>query len=299
MIALVAGATRGAGRGIAVALGEAGATVYCTGRSTREQRSEYDRPETIEETAELVTEAGGQGIAVAVDHLGAGARSPRWWRGSTPSRGASTCSSTTSGAARTCSSSDSPIWEHDLDNGLRMLRLALDTHLITSHHALPLLLRSPGGLRRRGHRRHRRVPRHPLPRVGLLRPLQERRDPDGLGAGEGARPARRHRGRAHAGLAALGDDARALRRARGQLARRGRADPALLHLRDAALRRPRRRGARERPGRRALERRSRSRAGQLAQVYGFTDLDGTRPDAWRYIMEHRDAGLAPDDTGYR
>ena len=73
MIALVAGATRGAGRGIAVALGEAGATVYCTGRSTRERRSEYDRPETIEETAELVTEAGGQGIAVAVDHLETGA----------------------------------------------------------------------------------------------------------------------------------------------------------------------------------------------------------------------------------
>ena len=68
-VALVAGATRGAGRGTAVALGEAGATVYCTGRSTRERRSEYDRPETIEETAELVTEAGGTGIAVAVDHL--------------------------------------------------------------------------------------------------------------------------------------------------------------------------------------------------------------------------------------
>src|SRR3954462_10453373 len=68
-VALVAGATRGAGRGTAVALGEAGATVYCTGRSTRGQRSEYDRPETIDETAELVTAAGGTGIAVAVDHL--------------------------------------------------------------------------------------------------------------------------------------------------------------------------------------------------------------------------------------
>src|ERR687894_1434973 len=68
-VALVAGATRGAGRGIAVALGEAGATVYCSGRSTRERRSEIDRPETIEDTAELVTEAGGEGIAVAVDHL--------------------------------------------------------------------------------------------------------------------------------------------------------------------------------------------------------------------------------------
>src|SRR6476619_309810 len=68
-VALVAGATRGAGRGIAVGLGEAGATVYVTGRSTRGRRSEVDRPETIEETAELVTAAGGEGIAVPVDHL--------------------------------------------------------------------------------------------------------------------------------------------------------------------------------------------------------------------------------------
>src|SRR5919201_2578006 len=71
-VTLVTGATRGAGRGTAVALGEAGATVYCTGRSTRERRSEYDRPETIEETADLVSAAGGFGIAVAVDHLEAG-----------------------------------------------------------------------------------------------------------------------------------------------------------------------------------------------------------------------------------
>ena len=68
-IAVVAGATRGAGRGIAVELGAAGATVYVTGRTTRAQRSEYNRPETIEETAELVTQAGGHGIAVQVDHL--------------------------------------------------------------------------------------------------------------------------------------------------------------------------------------------------------------------------------------
>jgi NAD(P)-dependent dehydrogenase (short-subunit alcohol dehydrogenase family) len=68
-VALVAGATRGAGRGTAVALGEAGATVYCIGRSTRKRRSEYDRPETIEETAALVDAAGGKGIAIPVDHL--------------------------------------------------------------------------------------------------------------------------------------------------------------------------------------------------------------------------------------
>src|SRR5499433_4515668 len=70
-IAVVAGATRGAGRGIAAALGEAGATVICTGRSSRSRvlQSDYNRPETIEETAELVTSLGGNGIPVAVDHL--------------------------------------------------------------------------------------------------------------------------------------------------------------------------------------------------------------------------------------
>src|SRR5688572_33263151 len=68
-VALVAGGTRGAGRGIAVQLGAAGATVYVTGRSTTSQRSEMNRPETIEETAALVDEAGGRGIAVRVDHL--------------------------------------------------------------------------------------------------------------------------------------------------------------------------------------------------------------------------------------
>jgi NAD(P)-dependent dehydrogenase (short-subunit alcohol dehydrogenase family) len=71
-VAVVAGATRGAGRGIAAALGEAGATVVCTGRSTRSRRSEYDRAETIEETAELVGHLGGTGIAVAADHLDPG-----------------------------------------------------------------------------------------------------------------------------------------------------------------------------------------------------------------------------------
>src|SRR5688500_13019594 len=68
-VALVAGATRGAGRGIAVQLGAAGATVYVTGRTTRSQRSEMNRPETIEDTAALVDDAGGRGIAVQVDHL--------------------------------------------------------------------------------------------------------------------------------------------------------------------------------------------------------------------------------------
>jgi NAD(P)-dependent dehydrogenase (short-subunit alcohol dehydrogenase family) len=150
-VAVVAGATRGAGRGIAVALGEAGATVLCTGRtsSTRPIRSDYNRAETIEETAELVTRFGGTGIAVAVDHLDSAqvknlAEQIRndhghidvlvndIWGGEVLKGGPSEW--------------NTPIWEHDLENGLRILRLAIDTHLITSHHLLPLLVDRPGGL---------------------------------------------------------------------------------------------------------------------------------------------------------
>ena len=101
-VALVAGATRGAGRGIAVELGAAGATVYVTGRTTRDRQSEYDRPETIEETAELVTAAGGNGIAVPTDHL-VSAEVRALVERIRPSRAASTSSSTTSGAVRSCS----------------------------------------------------------------------------------------------------------------------------------------------------------------------------------------------------
>ncbi len=151
LVAVVAGATRGAGRGIAAALGEAGATVICTGRtsSVRRLKSDYDRSETIEETARLVTKLGGNGIAIPIDHLvPADVRAlaqrvkdefgiidllvndiwgaevlkggpPQW---------------------------NTPVWELDLEKGLRILRLAIDTHLITSKYLLPLLISQPGGL---------------------------------------------------------------------------------------------------------------------------------------------------------
>src|SRR5688500_4436956 len=144
-VALVAGATRGAGRGTAVALGEAGATVYCTGRSTRERRSEYDRPETIEETADLVTAAGGTGIAVAVDHLEPPAVEALVRRIDSDHRRLDVLVNDVWGGELLFEWSK-PVWEHDLANGLRILRLAIDTHMITSHFALPLLIRRPGGL---------------------------------------------------------------------------------------------------------------------------------------------------------
>lgn len=150
-VAVVAGATRGAGRGIATALGEAGATVICSGRSSRTGalKSDYDRPETVEETAELVTRLGGKGIPVVVDHL-----DPEQVRrladqllkdhghidvlvndiwGAEKLKGGP-------------SEWNTPIWNLDIQKGLRILRLAIDTHLITSHHLLPLLINRPGGL---------------------------------------------------------------------------------------------------------------------------------------------------------
>src|ERR671911_927343 len=144
-VALVAGATRGAGRGTAVALGEAGAIVYCTGRTTRDRRSEDDRPETIEETAELVTDAGGVGIAVPVDHLDARQVQALVGR-SDAEQGRLYVLVNDVWGGELLFEWNAPVWKHDLQNGLRLLRLAIDTHLITSHYALPLLIREPGGL---------------------------------------------------------------------------------------------------------------------------------------------------------
>jgi NAD(P)-dependent dehydrogenase (short-subunit alcohol dehydrogenase family) len=144
-VALVAGATRGAGRGVAVELGAAGATVYATGRSTRERRSEYDRPETIEDTADLVTAAGGRGVAVPTDHLESDAVAGLVARiGREHGRLDVLVNDIWGGELLV--EWDVPVWEHDLANGLRTLRLAIDTHLVTAHHALRLLARRPGGL---------------------------------------------------------------------------------------------------------------------------------------------------------
>ena len=151
-VAVVAGATRGAGRGIATALGEAGATVICTGRSTRSRgssRSDYDRNETIDETAEMVTALGGTGIAIETDHLElnqVSALADRIHR----DHGHIDVLVNDIWGAEVLKGGPSewgkPIWEHDIDVGLRILRLAIDTHLITSHRLLPLLVDRPGGL---------------------------------------------------------------------------------------------------------------------------------------------------------
>jgi NAD(P)-dependent dehydrogenase (short-subunit alcohol dehydrogenase family) len=144
-VALVTGGTRGAGRAIAVELGAAGATVYVTGRSTRQSRSPVNRPETIEDTAELVTKAGGHGIAVRCDHMDPSdvdalvAQIEREQDGRLD-----VLVDDTWGGDQWIEWK--PIWEHDLDNGLRAVRNGLETHLITLNKVLPLLVRRGSGL---------------------------------------------------------------------------------------------------------------------------------------------------------
>lgn len=296
-VALVAGATRGAGRGIAAALGEAGATVVCTGRTTRTgaTRSDYGRPETIEETSELIDSLGGTGVPVPCDHTdpdqvaaladrvrtehghldvlvndiwgGEGLHGPDNW--------------------------DTPIWDLDLADGLRMLRLGLETHLITSHHLLPLLLDRPdGGLvvevsdgtADYNATRYRISVFYDLVKVGVNR----------LAFSQG------HELAPHNGTAVAitpgwmrsemmlevyrttEDDWRSAAAPPGFAVSEspryvGRAVAALAADRD----------------RRRWNRRSVSSA-DLARDYGFTDTDGSRPDVWRYELDG-----ATDPADYR
>ena len=297
-VALVTGASRGAGRGTAVALGEAGATVYCTGRTTREHRSEYDRPETIEETAALVDAAGGRGIAVAVDHL-----DPEQVRALVEridaEQGRLDVLVNDIWGGENLAEWNTPIWEHDLDGGLRMLRLAIDTHLITSHFALRLLIRRAGGLlvemtdgtAEYNATTYRLSTFYDLAKASVLR----------LAFAQGHE------------LAEHGCTAVAL--TPGWL----RSEMMLEHYgvteetwREGTAGSPHFREISESPrfvGRAVaalaadpdVHRRNGGSysSGGLAREYGFTDVDGSRPDCWRYIVEVQDAGLPPDATGYR
>jgi NAD(P)-dependent dehydrogenase (short-subunit alcohol dehydrogenase family) len=296
-VALVAGATRGAGRGIAVELGAAGATVYCTGRTTRAQRSEYDRPETIEETAEAVTAAGGRGFPVRVDHLD-------------PEQVQALVARIDAGHGRLdvlvndiwggehLIEWNVPVWQHSLDKGLRMLRLGVETHLITSHFALPLLIRQPGGLvvemtdgtaeynqanyrlsvfydlvktsvQRMAWALGRELATHGSTAVALTPGwLRSEMMLGHYGVSEenwrDATAAEPH--------FVISESPRYVGRAVAALA----SDPDHGRWNGRSL-----------------------SSGELAQVYGFRDLDGSRPDCWRYMREVMDAGKPADATGYR
>jgi len=296
-VALVAGATRGAGRGIAVELGAAGAIVYVTGRTTRQQQSEYARSETIEETAELVTAAGGRGIAVQVDHLiSADVRTLVDRIRAEQGRLDILVNDVWGG--ETLKEWDKPVWEHNLENGLRLLDLGVRTHLITAHHALPLLIERPGGLlvevtdgTEAYNATHYRInPFYDLAKVSINR----------LGwahakdlAKHGATSVSITPGwlRSEMMLEAFGVTEENWRDATQRIPHFAISEtPRFVGRAIAALAAD--------PHRARWNGQSLS-SGGLAQVYGFTDLDGSRPDAWRYVIDVQDAGKPADTTGYR
>jgi NAD(P)-dependent dehydrogenase (short-subunit alcohol dehydrogenase family) len=281
-----------------VALGEAGATVYCTGRTTRERRSEYDRPETIEETAELVTAAGGAGIAVAVDHLQADAVEGLVTRIDSESGRLDVLVNDIWGS-ELLFEWNKPVWEHDLAAGLRMLRLGIDTHLITSHFALPLLIREPGGLVvemtdgtrdynaanyrlsvyydlvknaviRLAFAQGRELALHGCTAVALTPGwMRSEMMLDNYGVTE---ENWRDGAAVNPHFAAISESPRFVGRAVAALA----ADPNLAKRNGGSF-----------------------SSGELAREYGFTDVDGSQPDCWRYMVEVHDPGKPADPTGYR
>ncbi|MET8131633.1 SDR family oxidoreductase [Streptomyces sp. NPDC005251] len=296
-VALVAGATRGAGRGIAVELGAAGATVYVTGRSTRERRSEYDRPETIEDTADLVTAAGGRGVAVPTDHLVPAEVAALVARIADEQGRLDVLVNDIWGAEKLFEW-DAPVWEHDLDNGLRMLRLAVETHAITSHHALPLLMRRPGGLvvemtdgTAEYNRDTYRVSFfYDIAKSAVLRmafALGHELGPHGATA-VALTPGWL---RSEMMLEAFGVTEENWRDAEERVPHFGISEtPSYVGRAVAALAAD--------PQLARWNGKSLS-SGQLAKVYGFTDRDGSRPDCWRYMVEVQDKGKPADATGYR
>ncbi len=295
-VALVAGATRGAGRGIAVQLGAAGATVYATGRTTRHRRSEMNRPETIEETADLVDEAGGKGIAVQVDHLKPEEVRSLVERIENEQGKLHILVNDIWGATRM--EWNKTVWESSLDYGLRTLRLAVDTHAITSHFALPLLIKTPGGLvvevtdgtddynatnyrvsffydlAKASVNRMAFTLAHELMPYGAtavsLTPgwLRSEQMLENYGVTE----SNWHEATARSPHFAISETPAFVGRAVVALAQ----DPKVSRWNGKSL-----------------------SSGQLAKIYGFTDLDGSQPDAWRYLAEVQDAGKPADVTGYR
>jgi NAD(P)-dependent dehydrogenase (short-subunit alcohol dehydrogenase family) len=296
-VALVAGATRGAGRGIAVELGAAGATVYVTGRTTREHRSEYDRSETIEDTADLVTAAGGTGIAVPTDHLVPEQVERLVARIDTEQGGLDVLVNDIWGGEY-LTEWDKPVWEHSLTDGLRMLRLAIDTHLVTARYAFPLLLKRTGGLvvevtdgtAEYNADHYRLNVYYDLAKIAPIRLAHSwahELGPHGATAVV-ITPGwlRSEMMLDHFGVTeetwrdacarephfAISETPRFVGRAVAALA----ADPERDRWQGASL-----------------------SSGGLAKEYGFTDLDGSAPDCWRYIVEVQDAGKPADVTGYR
>ena len=295
-IALVAGATRGAGRGIAVELGAAGATVYVTGRTTSSERSEMHRPETIEETAALVDKSGGRGIAVRVDHLVPDQVRELVNRIEREQGTLDVLVNDIWGA--TTMEWNKSVWESTLDIGLRTLRLAVDTHAITSHFAIPLLIRKPGGLvvevtdgtDEYNATRYRVSFFYDLAKAAVNRmafALAHELAPHGATAvsltpgwlrseamleAYGVTEANWREATTRSPHFAISESPAYVGRAVVALAQ----DPDVTRWNGKSL-----------------------SSGRLAKIYGFTDLDGSQPDAWKYLVEVQDTGKPANVTGYR
>jgi NAD(P)-dependent dehydrogenase (short-subunit alcohol dehydrogenase family) len=295
-VALVAGATRGAGRGIAVQLGAAGATVYVTGRTSGSRRSEMNRPETIEETAALVEEAGGRAIAVQVDHLVPDEVQALVTRIEGEHGGLHVLVNSIWGA--TTMEWNKSVWESSLDYGLHTLRLGVDTHAITSHFAIPLLIKTPGGLvvevtdgtDEYNSTNYRVSFFYDLAKAAVSRmafALAHELQPHSATAVSltpgwlrsemmleafGVTEANWQDATAQVPHFAISESPAFVGRAIAALAQ----DPQVSRWNGKSL-----------------------SSGQLAKIYGFTDLDGSQPDAWRYLPEVQDAGKPADVAGYR
>jgi len=295
-IALVTGATRGAGRGIAVQLGAAGATVYCTGRTTISEQSEMKRPEAIEETAELVTEAGGVGTAVQVDHLVPDEVKALVERIEQEQGKLNILVNDIFGA--TVMEWNRTVWESSLETGMHLLRTAVDTHIITSHFALPLLIKTPGGLvvevndgtdeynashyrvsffydltkasvGRMAFALAHEVEQYDATAVSLTPGwLRSEAMLDAYGVTE----SNWHDATTVSPHFAISESPAFVGRAVAALA----GDPDLSRWNGKSV-----------------------SSGELAKVYGFTDIDGSRPDCWKYVVEVQDAGKPANVTGYR
>ncbi len=298
-VALVAGATRGAGRAIAIELARAGAFVYATGRSSRiSGPSEVGRPETIEETGELVAAGGGAGVALRVDHLRPDEVSDLIERIDCDHGRLDVLVNDIFDGGR-YGQFGTTIWEHDLSAGLRMLRIGIDTHAITSHFALPLLIRQPGGLvvemtdgtaEYNAAYRHREgfyydlvkaaVQRMTIAQAHELRPHRAAavavtpgwmRSEDMLDF-YGVTEATWRDATARVPHFCISESPAFTGQAVAALA----GDPQAARWSGLVV-----------------------SSGQLARIYGFTDTDGTQPDCWRYVVEVQDNDLPGDDRGYR
>ena len=297
-IALVAGGTRGASRAIAVELARAGAFVYVTGRTSGEHRSEVGRPETIEGTVELIEKAGGKGVAVRVDHL-----DPEQVRALAEridaEHGRLDILVDGIWGGDTHLGWGNPVWEHPLEASLRMIRLGIDAHLITSHFLLPLVVKQRGGLvveLTDGTAEHNAKYREGTTLAFYV--AKAAAHPFAIGeaaetAQYGCTAVALTPGwiRSEAMLDEFGVTEENWRDALAEQPHFCISEtPTFVGRTVAALAAD---PDKERFSGQTLD------SGRLAKLYEIDDVDGSRPDGWRYIAEVEQQGKPADPTGYR